>query len=261
MIGFNFTQVVKSLLIINVSVYILELVLSIKLSGFLGLWSYSSPNFMIHQTITYMFVHADFWHLFSNMIGLIVFGPMLEQVFGQKRFLLFYMIAGVGAGLIYNIVYYFQLYGLDSAVEAYIANPNPDQLVQFFAEYVSNISPSEYQFVNTSFPENSSNPFFINKSIELVESVRSKVATGVPMIGASGAVFAIITAFGLLFPNLQLMLLFPPIPIKAKYIVIFYGAYSIYSLIQDRAGDNVAHLAHIGGMIFGFLLVKFWKPK
>lgn len=217
------TPIVRNLLIINIGIFFLEYLLSANLAINFGLYYVESPFFAPYQVLTHFFLHGGISHIFSNMLSLFFFGPLLENYMGSKRFLNFYMICGFGASILYMLVNFIEIKQLEEAMQLYSTHGNQDAL-------------------STA-----------------MDSYRMKLGT--PLIGASGAVFGILMAFGLLFPNVELMLLFPPIPIKAKYFIALYGAYEIYSEIWTKVGDNIAHTAHLGGMLFAFILIKLWKMK
>lgn len=193
---------------------------------------------MPHQLITYMFMHSyaglSLGHIFFNMFALFMFGVMLERVWGSKRFLQYYLITGIGAGLIQMLVYYIRI----SAVQKGLDQATLDEI---YKEGWSILQQGK----------NYSNPILSQLNLMINTST----------IGASGAVFGILLAFGMLFPNTQLMLLFPPIPIKAKYFVIGYGVIELFAGVANRSGDNVAHFAHLGGMLFGFFLIRYWNKN
>lgn len=252
------TPMVKNLLLITVAAYLIPSILGwSNINAFLGLWHISSPNFQPYQFFTYMFAHGGFMHLLFNMLGLIFLAPMLEQFWGPKKFLTFYLITGIGAGVFYEGVKYAQTIPMQNKMEAYMANPNPDDFAVFVAKYVNGPSEGLYDFIE-EYSENENNNSLIAQSKGLVGRVYSNVVN-VPMVGASGAIYGILMAFGMLFPNTQLMLLFPPIPIKAKYFVLILGGIAIYSQVMNSDGDNVAHLAHLGGMLFAFIMIKIWN--
>jgi len=189
---FNITPLVRTLIIINVAVFLLQsLLANLHVTEFLSLWDIHSDLFRPYQFFTYMFAHGSFTHILFNMIAFASFAPILEGYWGDKKFLTFYIATGMGAGVIYAAFNYF-------------------------------------------FPGN-----------------------GGYMLGASGAIYGILMAFGMLFPNMELMLLFPPIPIKAKYMVFLMG-FITYAL--DRSG-TVAHLAHFGGAFIAFLLISYWRTQ
>ena len=235
----NIPPVVKNLLIVNGLFFLATILLEnqgIMLSDYLGLHYWKSEAFRPHQLITYMFMHGGFTHILFNMFAVWMFGKVLEQVWGQKRFLIYYMITGIGAGVIQLLVAHFRLMPLlaELPLEAIeFAITNGYDLIH------GGKGPMEYV----------SNPTFVDALVLINTST----------VGASGSVFGILSAFGMLFPNTELMLLFPPIPIKAKWFVIFYGAFELYSGFANNPNDNVAHFAHLGGMLFGFILLRLWK--
>jgi membrane associated rhomboid family serine protease len=190
---FNLSPVVRNIIIINVVIFLLQnLAAGLEVTGYISLWDIQSPYFKPYQFFTYMFAHGSFMHIFFNMLALASFAPILEHYWGDKKFLIFYIATGIGAGVIYAAINYF---------------------------------------------------FFTN--------------AGGPMLGASGAIYGILMAFGMIFPNLELMLLFPPIPIKAKYMVFIMG-FITYAL--DRSG-GVAHSAHFGGALVAFIIIRIWRSQ
>jgi membrane associated rhomboid family serine protease len=253
---FRITPIVRNLLIINIGLLLLQYVTNLNFSGLLGLRYIFAESFQPYQFFTYMFVHANFWHLFSNMFALFIFGPMLERYWGSKKFLLFYIVTGVGAGVLFAGVNYFEIRGVQQDVQTYIDSPNPQDYNQFIYDHFQYRYGAESDFID-EFDNNPENSNFIQESVTRIKYYYSLMAN-IPMVGASGAVFGILMAFGLYFPNLELFLLFPPIPIKAKYLVTFYGLYELYAGVERMPGDNVAHWAHLGGMLIAFLVIKFW---
>ncbi|MFL2573692.1 MAG: rhomboid family intramembrane serine protease [Flavobacteriales bacterium] len=225
----NFNElpvVVKNLLIINGLLFLATISLNnlgIDLVKIFGLHQFQSNDFRPHQIITHLFMHGSFTHLFFNMFALWMFGKILENIWGQKKFLIYYMITGIGAAAIHLIFCQYQIIN--------ISNQIPD-LVNIAIE-------GKY-----------------NPSIPLSKKLTQLIIT--PTVGASGAVFGLLLAFGMLFPNALLYLYFA-IPIKAKYFVIGYGLIELYAGISNNPADNVAHFAHLGGMIFGYFLIKYWK--
>lgn len=258
----NLPPVIKNLLIINIVVFGLDFILSrigINLTNYLALHNVGSPNFMPYQFVTYMFMHGGVGHIFFNMFALIVFGRMLEMVWGQKRFLIYYFITGIGAAVLHSAVNYYNLSQLQSEIVAFSNTPSPEALLSIVRENISH----PLAWVNDFLSDYSVNPdsaAHTSQGIQLAKEIYN-LKLNIPTVGASGAVFGVLLAFGMLFPNTQLMLLFPPIPIKAKYLVIIYGAIEFFAAVRSQQGDNVAHLAHLGGMIFGFLLIKYWNSK
>ena len=227
--------VVKNIILINVIMLLADItvnrVLGINLSTILGLYFPKSEQFMPLQLVTHMFMHGGILHLAFNMYALFIFGQVLEQVWGPKRFFIYYMVCGLGAAFIHETVIFIQYEKIMSVISS-------DQLEVVLNEGAA-LFKNELTF-----------------SYKLMSELQLILNT--PTVGASGAVFGILLAFGVLFPNTQLMLLFPPIPIRAKYFVMIYGAIELY-LAVTRPGSNIAHAAHLGGMIFGYFLINYWK--
>lgn len=219
---FTTPPVVKNLIIINVLFFMAESMLpngiGMAISDKLALYSPLSENFHLYQIISYMFLHANTSHLFMNMFALWMFGRTLEYDLGSKRFLNYYILTGIGAGILHLGVSYLEVVHIRSVI--------------------SDAASAGMSLGNL-------NAALIN---------RINAAT----IGASGAVFGILLAFGVLHPNVRIMLLIPPIPIKAKWFVIIYGVIELTMGVASSS-DGIAHFAHVGGMIFGFLLLHYWK--
>ena len=254
------TPVVKNILIINLVIFaILNLFdkYSDGIIDYLGMHYILSPDFKPYQIITYMFVQKGLMHLFGNMFGLYIFGSWLETQWGSKRFLFFYMATGVGAALLYSVVSYFQLQPMKIAVNEYIMNPDSEAFNAFVFQYAEPYYNKLSGFID-QFSTNSNNLNLIQESKVYVQQLLDfKVNT--PTVGASGAIFGILLAIAMLFPNVELMLLFPPIPMKAKYFVTFYGVYEFWQGMRMNPGDNVAHFAHLSGMVVAFLILMYWK--
>jgi membrane associated rhomboid family serine protease len=192
----------------------------------------SSPFFQPYQFITHMFMHGGIFHLVFNMYALWMFGKILEKTWGSQRFFLYYFVTGLGAAALYTLVNYFQL----SSIQSHI---NPEIL-----ESMKSLLSQELRYSSTDF--------YINQWYDLIN---------VYVVGASGAVFGVLLGFGMLFPNTVLQLLFPPVRLKVKYFVMIYGAIELYLAINNPVGGGIAHTAHLGGMIFGFILIKIWGKK
>lgn len=224
------TPITIHLLIINVLMLLATQVLrrrGIELDDLLGLHYYDSSNFHGWQFVTYMFMHADFTHLFNNMFTLFMFGRLLEDAWGERRFLAYYFITGIGAGIMQQLAWRFEMHDL-LASALLSANPLASRGEIFGMSYA-----------------------------ELLPYCRSLVDS-LNTVGASGSVFGILLAFGMMFPNAEIYLLFPPIPMKAKWLVIGYGLFELVAGISG-AQPGVAHYAHLGGMLFGFILIMIWK--
>ncbi|MCK9422831.1 MAG: rhomboid family intramembrane serine protease [Bacteroidales bacterium] len=257
--------VVKNLLIINGLFYLATIsfntAFGIDLDNLLGLHYFQSELFRPYQFVTYMFLHANFWHVFWNMFALWMFGYLLENVWGPKRFLTYYLITGIGAGLIQTLVNWWDISSIQAAANAYSMNPTLDGFIAFVRHYYPHYYEAEgtvRNFINEwSITKNA--PGFAAQSVEFTDQL-IKLHMDVPTIGASGAVYGILLAFGMMFPNMLVYIYFL-FPIKAKWIVILYGAIEIFSGISNNPSDNVAHFAHLGGMVFGFFLILYWKKK
>ena len=229
-------EVVKNLLIINGLLFLATISLNkygVDLINFLGLHQFQSPEFMPHQLITHFFMHANFTHLFFNMFALWMFGRVLENVWGSKKFLIYYMFTALGAAFIHLCVSQYEIITLQNQLNQY---------------EVENIIENGYNILNSY--QNYAN----------INMGKLNLLIHTPTVGASGAVFGILLAFGILFPNTLLYIYFA-IPIKAKYFVIIYGLLELYAGLSNNPADNVAHFAHLGGMIFGFLIIKYWRKN
>ncbi|MBE3087065.1 MAG: rhomboid family intramembrane serine protease [Bacteroidetes bacterium] len=232
---FGLPPVVKNIIMINVlmllAYFAAQSVWGIDLNNILGLYFPKSEQFMPVQIVTHMFMHGGFWHLFFNMYALYIFGQVLENVWGPKRFFIYYIVCGLGAALIHESVIAFQ-----------------------YNHFAQSLSPENLQLVL-----NEGTTYFNQGKVFSDETMKSlQMLLNTPTVGASGAIFGVLLAFGVLFPNTQLMLLFPPIPIRAKYFVMIYGAIELY-LAVTQPGSNIAHAAHLGGMLFGYLLLRYWR--
>lgn len=217
--------VVKNLIIINGLVYLALITVGnsagFSMENLFALHDVRSEYFRPHQIVTYMFLHSstDFSHVLFNMFAVWMFGSALENVWGPKKFLIFYLLCGIGAGLLHLGVLYYE---------------------------------------NTLIIKEFNSLAGINESLKEKAYMRLQDYLNVPTVGASGSVFGCLAAFGYLFPN-SLIYLYFFIPIKAKWFVIAYGAMELYLGIRNSAGDNIAHWAHLGGALIGFLLVLYWN--
>lgn len=228
--------VTKNLLAINVVMFLASFVAKDKgfdLDQLLGLHSFVSQDFHPYQLVTYMFMHGSLTHLFFNMFALYMFGRVLETVWGPKRFLVYYMIAGVGAGMVQECVSLFRYYSLVESIDS--------QLVAYVVENGRAIMRQDMNYANP-----------------LLAAFNAVVNTGT--VGASGAIYAILLGFGMLFPNERMFIIPIPFPIKAKFFVLGYILIELYLGVLGTP-DGVAHFAHLGGALFGFLLILYWRRK
>ena len=207
----NLPPITKKLLLINVICWLASIVFErygLDLNRYLGLHYITASHFHFWQPLTYMFMHAGFSHLFFNMFAVMMFGPALEERWGARRFVIYYLITGLGAAVIQEVVWALQLQSILNTLDPLMA---------------------------------------------------ANLANRVVTIGASGAVFGILLAFGWLFPEVRMFLMFIPIPIRARTLVIIYALVELFAGLVPTAGDNVAHFAHLGGMIFGCILILWWQ--
>lgn len=253
----NITPVVQNLLILNIGLLIVSQFIFPQLNQWFALYYIHSPYFKPFQFLTYMFMHADFWHLFGNMFGLLIFGPLLEQFLGPKKLLILWMVCGVGSGVLYSGYSAYQMNNLEEKVAMFQNNPNPDSFNKLVLENRGFFKRSVFDFID-SYSRNPDDPNIISQANQTLDAIL-EAQGNIPMVGASGALFGVLIAFAMLFPNTQLFLLFPPMPIKAKYMVLFYSLYTIYNVFVNNPLDNVAHFAHLSGLVIGGVLVYFWK--
>lgn len=236
----------------------IQMTTGMSLSAILGLHSIYSDSFHFYQLVTYMFMHGGFAHLFFNMFALWMFGLPLEHRFGMRRFAYYFLISGIGAAIIHLTVLTYQHGKLIDTLRVFVNDPKPDNLRRL-AEELPIFNPDavgEYEVLWNSG----------QVTQDYIENLKKVIITEVeryidiPTVGASGAVFAILLAFGLLYPDATILLFFF-FPIKAKYFVILYGLLELWLGIMNLPGDPIAHFAHLGGMLWGGLLLYYWKRK
>ncbi|MBP5210466.1 MAG: rhomboid family intramembrane serine protease [Bacteroidales bacterium] len=199
---------VRNLIIINVIMLIATYIIGDNMYQLFALFPFQSPLFKAHQLITHMFMHGGFWHIFFNMYTLMIFGTVLERIWGTKKFLIFYFVTGLGAALCHNAVMDIQIAG------------------------------------------------FLNK--DNMEMAARLMRT--PTVGASGAIYGVLLGYGMLFPDSVMQLIFPPVALKAKWWVVIFVVIELVTGLTGMGG-NIAHFAHLGGMLFGWLLILYWKKK
>ena len=217
----NIPTITKNLLIINVVVFAATYLfrgLGIDLNNVLGLHFFLAPDFHIYQLFTYMFAHGGFSHIFFNMFALWMFGCIVERTWGPRKFLTYYIVCGVGAGLFQELA----------------------QLAQFYL--LANEQITNFAFSDTLRVAHA-NATYLNLWTT---------------VGASGAIYGILLAFGMLYPEERIFIFPLPVPIKAKWFVVGYAAIELF-MAFSTTGDGVAHLAHLGGMVFGFFLIRYWR--
>ncbi len=206
--------VIKNLLIINALMLVITYFAEDFMYGTFSLFFFESELFRPFQFVTHMFMHGGIFHLFFNMYSLVIFGVVLEHVWGSQKFFLYYMVTGLGAAALHSLV--------------------------LWIDYSSKVAAFE-----------AGNQYAL-------QNIQTLLTT--PTVGASGAVYGVLLAYGMLFPNNVLQLIFPPIALKAKWFVLIFGALELWLGISNTGG-NIAHFAHLGGMLFGFILIKYWKKN
>ncbi len=257
------TPAVKFIIIANVVMFVLSSLWlrtrGIDLSRVLGLYMPQSDNWRIYQYVTHMFMHSNqgIGHIFFNMFAVFMFGRILESVWGSKRFILFYLLTGLGAAFLHSLIGWIRINSMQTAFAAFQAAPAPQLLAEFVHAHIAHPAAWVWEFID-AWGENPAGVGYVRKGMEIFQVV-IRDASNIPTVGASGAVFGLLVAFGMLFPNTELFLMFIPIPVKAKYFVIGYGLLELYLAVLNQAGDNVAHFAHLGGLVFGYILVKLWN--
>ena len=258
--GYRFLpEVVKNLLIINVIMYLAtQLMLSrgVDLTDILGLHYFASEKFRIYQIVTYMFMHDSnsFMHILLNMLALYMFGSVVENVWGGKKFLTFYLLTGFGAAVAHYAIVYFQMQPSITFFNDYINSADLNQMYALVNSdaYGSSFGPDFRELLQTNPTQ------ALEVSIDFAKQIRNELLNAPVVIGASGAVYGVLLAYGMLFPN-SLLYLFFAIPVKAKYVVVLYGILELFSGISG--GDNVAHFAHLGGLVTGIIIILYWRQK
>jgi membrane associated rhomboid family serine protease len=248
----NIQPVTKNLLLLNVALFLLTAFFDyqgqgVNLGSLLGAHYFGTPLFEPYQLVTHFFMHGGFFHIFMNMYILVMFGSFLERLWGPKRYFILYVAAALGSILLYNGVGFFQILELKDTIH------NSDAIAALnglLKETGGNIT--DQNLLEIAHRYGLTQLQFDALADYTVKSI-------VPMVGASGAIFGLLAAFAILFPNTELMLIFPPIPIKAKWLIGGYFVFEVYNSFQNNAGDNVAHLAHVGGAIVGAILVLIWR--
>jgi membrane associated rhomboid family serine protease len=233
------SEIVKHLIIINVIFFIASIVFGELMYDLFAMHYPNNSDFILWQPVTHMFMHGDITHILFNMFGLWMFGTPLEQMWGKQKFVFFYLSAGFGAVLIQTIVYH---YDVMSVTQILIENGLTNSDVDAFYK-TGRLNTSIIQSVGED---------------RLYSGIQSFKAV---MVGASGALYGILVAFAMLFPNVQLMLLFPPIPIKAKFFVPLLILFDLFFGFTSYSVGPIAHFAHIGGAVTGFLMMWYWKKN
>jgi membrane associated rhomboid family serine protease len=249
----NLPQVTKNILLLNIAFFAASLLLNSKgihLEMTLGAHYVNSPFFEPYQVVTHFFMHStdNFLHIFFNMWLFVMLGAYLENIWGAKRFFIFYLVSAMGSFALYNMIGFIEIMNLKAA----LTNQFDLEQFNYFLKHSVNVNNDLIGQINTYIVEN---------NIRVTPALENYLGKSItPMVGASGGVFGIMTAFAILFPNTEFRLYFF-IPVKAKYLVSAYVLWELYQAFQNQTGDNVAHLAHVGGAVAGAILVLVWRKK
>jgi len=261
---FRLTEVVKQLLIINVLFFIAKMAYNADIftvidMNSLALFYPGSEYFRPYQIVTHFFMHGNTMHILFNMFALVMFGSALEQIWGSRRFLVYYLVCALGAALVHVLSIYFDVSTIDGMINLFQTSPSEG--------YSALLDSRMYR----SLPENGQ-AYLVEIGNALAENQKGAVAiageqlnqlkglySNQSAVGASGAIYGLLVAFGMLFPNVELMLLFFPVPIKAKYFIPILMVGEFFMGFRQFSWDNTAHFAHLGGALFGFLMVMYWK--
>ena len=235
------TETVKVLLIINIIFFVGAYTMGDQAIRLFALWFFENENFGVWQIVTHMFMHGSFMHILFNMYALWAFGSPIEQVLGKEKFIFFYFSAGIGAAVIHTLVNYYHVQaGYNALLDAGMDPEGIQQMLQT-GQYSTGILNSVSKDMLTEF----------------------YTAYNTPAVGASGAIYGVLVAFGMMFPNVELFLLFVPVPIKAKYFIPGLIAIDLFSGFTGYSlfGGGIAHFAHVGGALFGFIMMWYWKKN
>ena len=227
---YRIPRITRYILLINIALFVITYLkaFNIELIAYLAVFPIQSPFFRPYQIVTHMFMHGGFSHLFFNMFALYMFGIVLENIWGEKRFLIYYFICGIGAVAVNMLVQYLRLEHLG-------------------LEAVTTVGKGYYiTFKSVADKINS-------------DSINEILST--PTVGASGAIYGLLLAFAIYFPNAPMYIMFIPIPIKAKWLIIGFFIIELSLGIFNGSNDNIAHFAHLGGMLFGLIFIFLWKKK
>lgn len=262
--------VVRNLLIINVLVFLVQMLFQsrglmlgqdlqgngISFEDVFALHYWESPKFRWWQIVTHMFMHGSVSHIFFNMFALWMFGRILENFWGPQRFIIFYFVCGIGAAFCHLGVLTYEFAPFHQALIQYQQHPNINDFIRIANIYPIDISRAGAGLFLDQWQMQPDSVKFASESIALLKTHMNEAT-----LGASGAVFGLLFAFGYLFPNTELYIYFIPIPIKAKWVVGGYILIELTEGLANSAGDNIAHFAHLGGALFAFILLRIWKSR
>lgn len=235
----NIPPVSRNIIILNIVVFIVANFLFPQLYNSLSGFYPFSPNFKSWQVITHMFMHGGFMHILFNMFTLWSFGPILEQTLGEKKYLILYFASGLGAFFLFNLWNFIEVQQIDSTLNSLGINP-AEIYPKAAIGYTGNLN------ISATTPQGQ----------ELSQQLYNILRT--PMVGASGAIFGVVTAFATLYPDSKIAMMFIPVPVKVKYLMPVVIIVSVYLGVSGNAG-GIAHLAHVGGALVGWILARIWR--
>lgn len=260
------TETVKQLLIINVIFFIGSYIVGQAATDYLALHAPTNDKFQVWQLITHMFMHGNIMHILFNMFALVSFGGLLEQMWGAKKFIFFYISCGLGSAALHLGVNYLEMqYVLQGTADLNLSSDVIHQILNIdFIEGIR-ISTADFESGLTEILR-TQGKFELANSENVTSLFNAALMNQAPMLGASGAIYGLLVAFAFMFPNAELMLMFIPVPIKAKYFVPGILALDLFLGFKGQSlfgfgDDGIAHFAHIGGAIVGFLMMWYWKKN
>lgn len=253
------TEVVKHLLILNILLFVADQLIGLDM---LAMYNPTSEHFQSYQLVSHFFMHGSIGHIFFNMLALFLFGTTIEGVWGPKRFLFYYLFCAFGAAALHLAINYYQIGQLESLQTAFSTNPNYTTFNHFFEKVpFGNFNVEYHEEVDKiGIALNNGDLSTVPYAIKAMQSYVDFV-TNTPMLGASGAIFGIMLAFGILFPEREIGLMLLPVFLKAKHFIPIMMILELYLGQQRFEWDNVAHYAHLGGALFGALLILFWHKR
>lgn len=258
---FRITPMVKNLLIINIGLALLQGITSVSLGDLFALRVVFSDYFQPYQIFTYMWLHAPgYRHILGNMLILFFAGPMLENMWGAKKFLIFYLACGIGGGVLFGVADFIEKKQIVDQRDSFYANPDPESFRIFVLDYGKyNFNISRLDQISNNYYDEPENETYIASAKEIVGGISSFYINGT-MVGASGAIFGILMAMLILFPN-ALVYIYFLFPVKVKYLVTVLLIYEVYAEMNRSEGDTVAHLAHLGGAAIAYIIIKYWGSQ
>ena len=262
----NITETVKHLIIINVLFFIGSEFMGKDVQELLSLYYFESTKFRFWQPLSHMFMHGGIMHIAFNMFALFSFGSMLESMWGGKKFLFFYISCGLGAAALHTAVNYFEIFNvLKDSSDLNLSKESVNQILSLTISENRVYRPD--LFSNELLPIlNKLNKRELLNEINFNSLFEAAKITQIPAVGASGAIYGLLVAFAFMFPNAELMMLFIPVPVKAKYFVPGILVIDLVLGLKGNSifggnGTGIAHFAHIGGALIGFLMMWFWKKN